>query len=66
MKPLLTIKQKRYCRTYQIDGEGDEIFAFVNAENEDEAETEFFHQFQDTDEREYVWTSSVFEINKND
>jgi len=66
MKPIIIIKQKRYCRTYQINGEGSDIFAFVWADDEEDADTEFFHQYQDTDEKEYVWTSPIFEINKND
>ena len=37
------------------------MIASVWAENEEDAETEFAHTYQDTDEREYSWTSGIFD-----
>ena len=55
---------KRFCRTYTINDNETELYAFCYAENEHEAENNFEHDFQSTDEKEYHWTSSPFEVKK--
>ena len=52
---------KKFYRTYKINDEGEKLLASVYAKNEEEAETEFFHAYQDTDEKEYCWTSGIFD-----
>ena len=55
---------KRYCRTYKINDENRELYAFVSAKNEEEAENLLDHDYQSKDEKEYEWTSGVFEVSK--